>query len=214
MAATRRPDAPETDLPPTTPTDRAPAPAGPPAQPPAGPPRIDQRGPCDCMRAVMATYLGVPYDRTPAISGLADAATFWARWSAWLRARGQTMAAYDFAPGHLRRWIAVVGRGHLAPMHAVVMAGTELYHDPMPEPDRLARVQRGQVMCAIVVGPRDEREWSERITREIAAAVSRGSPLVWCLERLMDSQWGVGMYRLRGQQREADAMRRRLGAAP
>jgi hypothetical protein len=27
----------------------------------------------------------------------------------------------------------------------------------------------------------------------------------------MDSQWGVGMYRLRGQHHEAEAMERRLG---
>jgi|GEM_PF-3172504 len=31
------------------------------------------------------------------------------------------------------------------------------------------------------------------------------------LDRLMDSPWGVGMYRLRGQLDEAQAMERRLG---
>ena len=51
----------------------------------------------------------------------------------------------------------------------------------------------------------------DRITREISLAVSYGSPLVWCLDRLMDSQWGVGMYRLRGQLSEAEEMERRLG---
>jgi hypothetical protein len=81
------------------------------------------------MRAVVATYLGLPYEATPEISGLADSATF----------------------------------------------------------------------------------WSDRITRQISLAVSYGSPLVWCLERLMDSQWGVGMYRLRGQLSEAQEMERRLG---
>ena len=163
------------------------------------------------MRAVIATYLGVPYEATPAISGLSDSATFWSDWSRWLRGRGYTMATYDFAPGHLNRWIAVVGRGYNAPLHVVVMSGPELYHDPLLGPDRLQRVERGDVMCAIVLGPIGSTEWSDEITRQISRAVSYGSPLVWCLERLMDSQWGVGMYRLRGQLSEAEAMERRLG---
>lgn len=177
----------------------------------ASPALVHQRGPCDCMRAVIATYLGLPYEATPAISGLADAATFWADWSRWLRGRGYTMATYDFAPGHLDRWIAVVGRGYNAPLHAVLMSGTELYHDPMLGDDRLERVERGDVMCAIVLGRIGSTEWSDEITRQIGRAVSYGSRRVWCLERLMDSQWGVGMYRLRGQFNEAEEMERRLG---
>lgn len=165
------------------------------------------------MRAVVASYLGLPYEATPAISGLKDSATFWSDWSRWLRRRGQTIATYDFAPGHLNRWIAVVGRGYGAPLHAVLMSGTELMHDPMPGPDRLTRVDRGDVMCAIVLGPIAATDWSDEITRQISLAVSYGSPLVWCLERLMDSQWGVGMYRLRGQLHEAAEMERRLGCA-
>ena len=66
----------------------------------------------------------------PGDPGLSDAATFWSDWSRWMQRRGYTMATYDFAPGHLRRWIAVVGRGHDAPLHAVLMAGTQLLHDP------------------------------------------------------------------------------------
>ncbi|MGH2941191.1 MAG: hypothetical protein ACRDLN_00230 [Solirubrobacteraceae bacterium] len=163
------------------------------------------------MRAVVATYLGVPYEATPQISGLADAATFWADWSRWLRRRGSTIATYDFAPGHLARWIAIVGRGYNAPLHAVLMSGTELFHDPMLGRHKLTRIDRGDVMCAIVLGPLGETEWSDAITRQISRAVSYGSPLVWCLERLMDSQWGVGMYRLRGQHHEAEEMARRLG---
>jgi hypothetical protein len=174
---------------------------------------VHQRGPCDCMRAVVASYLRIPYDATPQISGLADAATFWSDWSRWLRGRGCTMATYDFAPGHLDRWIAVVGRGYGAPLHAVLMSGTRLFHDPMLGPDRLTHVERGDVMCAIVIGPIAETAWSDAITHQIQRAVSYGSPLVWCLERLMDSQWGVGMYRLRGQLSEAEEMERRLGHA-
>jgi hypothetical protein len=68
-------------------------------------------------------------------------------------------------------------------------------------------------MCAIVIGPIGETDWSDAITRQISVAVSYGSPLVWCLERLMDSQWGVGMYRLRGQLSEAEEMERRLSYA-
>lgn len=164
------------------------------------------------MRAVVATYLGVPYEATPEISGLAGAATFWADWSGWLCRRGYTMAAYDFAPGHLRRWIAIVGSDEHGPLHAVVMHGTELGHDPMLAGERLTRIERSYVRCAIVIGPAAETDWCDQITREINIAVSHGSPLVWCLERLMDSQWGVGMYRLRGQHSEADAMARRIGA--
>lgn len=163
------------------------------------------------MRAVVASYLEVPYESTPQISGLADSATFWSDWSRWLRRRGYTLATYDFAPGHLRRWIAVVGRGYGAPLHAVLMSGTKLDHDPLLGPDRLQRVERGDVMCAIVIGPIDTTDWSDAITRQISVAVSYGSPLVWCLERLMDSQWGVGMYRLRGQLSEAAEMELRLG---
>ncbi|MFP5364564.1 MAG: hypothetical protein ACLGI5_17745 [Thermoleophilia bacterium] len=172
---------------------------------------VHQRGPSDCKRAVVASYLGVSYESTPVISGLEDSATFWSDWSRWLRRRGYTIATYDFAPGHLNRWIAVVGRGYGAPLHAVLMSGTELFHDPMLGPDRLTRVDRGDVMCAIVLGPLAATDWSDEITRQIAVMVSHGSPLVWCLERLMDSQWGVGMYRLRGQLHEAAAMERRLG---
>lgn len=172
---------------------------------------IHQRGPCDCMRAVVATYLGMPYEATPEVSGLTDAATFWSDWSRWLRTRGLTFATYDFAPGHLSRWIAIVGRGYGAPLHAVLMSGTHLLHDPLRGRDRLTRVERGDVMCAIVIGPLGETEWSDAITNQISRAVSYGSPLVWCLDRLMDSQWGVGMYRLRGQLSEAEAMERRLG---
>jgi len=91
------------------------------------------------------------------------------------------------------------------------MSGTALFHDPLLGPDRLTRVERSDVMCAIVIGPIDTTDWSDRITRQISLAVSYGSPLVWCLERLMDSQWGVGMYRLRGQLTEAQEMERRLG---
>jgi hypothetical protein len=163
------------------------------------------------MRAVVASYLSVPYEATPEISGLANSATFWSDWSRWLRGRGSTFATYDFAPGHLSRWIAVVGRGYNQPLHAVLMSGTQLFHDPMVGPDRLTRVERGDVMCALVIGPLAETEWSDRITQQISVAVSYGSPLVWCLERLMDSQWGVGMYRLRGQLNEAEQMERRLG---
>jgi hypothetical protein len=66
-------------------------------------------------------------------------------------------------------------------------------------------------MCAIVIGPLAETAWSDAITHQINLAMSCGSPLVWCLERLMDSPWGVGTYRLRGQLDEAQAMERRLG---
>lgn len=170
-----------------------------------------QRGPCDCMRAVIATYLELRYEQTPDISGLADAATFWSDWSDWLRRRGLTLATYDFAPGHLRRWIAIVGLQSGGPLHAVLMSGTELRHDPKLGPDRMTSVRPADIMCAIVIGPLADHAWSDRITAEIALHVSRGSPLVWCLPRLMDSDWGVGMHRLRGEHAQADAMAARLG---
>jgi hypothetical protein len=165
------------------------------------------------MRAVVASYLEIPYEWTPEISGLSDAATFWSDWSRWMHRRGYTMATYDFAPGHLRRWIAIIGRGYNQPLHAVLMRGTELLHDPMLGEGRMTRIERGDVMCAVVIGPLNETDWSDAITNEISRKVSYGSPLVWCLDRLMDSQWGVGMYRLRGMHRAAEAMERRLGGA-
>lgn len=163
------------------------------------------------MRAVVATYLGLPYELTPAISGLADAATFWGDWNRWLLRRGYTMAAYDYAPGHLQRWIAIVGSDARGPLHAVLMAGTELFHDPILDGDRLTRVERSHVRCAIVIGAAAHAAWTDQITHEIGLAVSRGSSLVWCLEDLMDCEWGVGMYRRRGRHADADAMQRRLG---
>ena len=64
---------------------------------------VNQRTPCDCMRGAVATYLGLPYEQTPDISGRRHAHTFWSDWAEWLATRGLVMATFACAPGHLAR---------------------------------------------------------------------------------------------------------------
>jgi len=171
---------------------------------------VHQRRPCDCMRGAIATYLGLPYELTPDISGLDDATTFWSDWTEWLAGCGLALTAFACAPGHLQRWIAIVGGTPPGPMHAVVMRGTELLHDPAPEPNRLRSVAREDVLCAMVIGGRDDTAWPQRISAEMSAALAAGSQDCWCLARLMDAPWNVELLRLRGQLVEAEQMRARL----
>jgi hypothetical protein len=170
---------------------------------------VDQRQPCDCMRGAVASYLGLPYEVTPDVSGRRDRATFWSDWVEWLATRGLVMATFACAPGHLRRWIAIVGREQPGPLHAVVMTHTELLHDPAPPPERMAAVERADVLCAIVIGPRADIAWPRRISEAMHAALAAREPHTWCLQRLMDAPWNIELLRLRGQHAEADAMRAR-----
>lgn len=172
---------------------------------------VDQRTPCDCMRGAVATYLGLPYEQTPDISGRRDAGTFWSDWAEWLATLGLVMATFACAPGHLPRWIAIVGRTHPGPLHAVVMAGTHLLHDPAPPADRMAAVARGDVLCALAMGPLGDTSWAGDISNAMGRALASGSGHSWCLQRLMDAPWNVDLLRLRGQHAEADAMRARPG---
>jgi hypothetical protein len=172
---------------------------------------VDQRTPCDCMRGAVATYLGLSYELTPAISGRHDATTFWADWAEWLASHGLVMATFACAPAHLDRWVAIVGRESPGPLHAVVMSRSELFHDPAPPAERLRVVERDDVFCAMVIGPLDDAHWPLAISAAMSTALAAGSPDAWCLRRLMDAPWNVDLLRLRGQHQEADAMRRRLG---
>jgi hypothetical protein len=172
---------------------------------------VDQRTPCDCMRGAVATYLGLPYELTPEISGTHDATTFWADWAQWLASCGLVMATFACAPAHLDRWVAIVGRERAGPLHAVVMSRSALFHDPAPLEERLRVVDRDDVFCAMVIGPLDESGWPQTISETMSAALASGSADTWCLRRLMDAPWNVDLLRLRGQQQAADAMRRRLG---
>jgi hypothetical protein len=172
---------------------------------------VDQRTPCDCMRGAVATYLGLPYELTPEISGTHDATTFWADWAEWLASCGLVMATFACAPAHLDRWVAIVGRHSPGPLHAVVMSRSALFHDPAPAHERLLVVDRDDVFCAMVIGPLDHSHWPRGISEAMSAALASGSTDTWCLRRLMDAPWNVDLLRLRGQHQEADAMRRRLG---
>lgn len=171
---------------------------------------VDQRTPCDCMRGAVATYLGLAYELTPDISGRRDAETFWSDWAEWLATLGLVIATFACAPGHLRRWIAIVGRTQPGPLHAVVMTGTSLLDDPAPPADRMPAVARHDVLCALVMGPRGDTAWATRISEDMRAALAAGSGHAWCLQRLMDAPWNVDLLRLRGEHAEADAMRDRL----
>ncbi|HEY1538032.1 MAG TPA: hypothetical protein VGF63_01435 [Solirubrobacteraceae bacterium] len=171
---------------------------------------VDQRTPCDCMRGAIATYLGVAYELTPDISGRHDADTFWSDWAEWLATCGLMMATFACAPGHLDRWIAIVGRTAQGPTHAVVMANTELLHDPAPPADRMVAVAREDILTAMVIGPLGDPTWTQRISEAMSADLAAGAQRTWCLERLMDAPWNVDLLRMRGQHDEADAMNRRL----
>lgn len=171
---------------------------------------VDQRTPCDCMRGAVATYLGMAYELTPGISGRHDAQTFWSDWAEWLASLGLVMATFACAPGHLPRWIAIVGTTHPGPLHAVVMAGTHLLHDPAPPADRMATVRRGDVLCAMAMGPLGDTSWANDISDAMSSALATGSGLSWTLQRLMDAPWNVDLLRLRGEDEEADAMAARL----
>ena len=171
---------------------------------------VDQRTPCDCMRGAVATYLGLSYELTPAISGRHDATTFWADWAEWLASCGLVMATFACAPAHLDRWVAIVGREATGPLHAVVMSRNELFHDPAPPAERLDVVGPDDVFCAMVIGPLDDSGWSRTISQAMSAALAMGSQHSWCLRRLMDAPWNVDLLRMRGQHRESEAMRARL----
>jgi hypothetical protein len=171
---------------------------------------VEQRRPCDCMRGAVATYLGLAYELTPDISGRRDAHTFWSDWAEWLATLGLVMATYACAPGHLSRWIAIVGRTHPGPLHAVVMTGTHLLHDPAPPTVRVSAVARHEVLCAMVIGPLGDARWASEISKAMAGALTDGTGHSWCLQRLMDAPWNVDLLRLRGQHAEAEAMGDRL----
>lgn len=171
---------------------------------------VDQRKPCDCMRGAIATYLGIPYELTPEISGKRHAHTFWADWAQWLASNGLVMATFACAPAHLSRWIAIVRHERPGPLHAVVMSAAELFHDPAPPPERLTVVERDDVVCAMVIGPLDGSGWPREISEAMSTALARGSSETWCLQQLMDAPWNVDLLRLRGEHREAEAMRLRL----
>ena len=134
---------------------------------------VDQRRPCDCMRGAVATYLGLPYEQTPDISGRDHALTFWSDWAEWLASIGAVMATFACAPGHLQRWIAIVGQPQGTGLHAVVMSRTELLHDPAPAASRMAAVGRDDVLCAMVIGPLANTSLGERRLRGDAPRARR-----------------------------------------
>ena len=120
------------------------------------------------------------------------------------------MATFAYAPGHLQRWIAIVGRTRPGPLHAVVMSRARLLHDPAPPAERLTSVERHEVFCAMVIGPSGDLAWPRQISQAMSAALAAGDPDTWRLEQLLDAPWNVDLLRARGQHAEADAMRARL----
>ena len=181
-----------------------------PSRDPGAPVLVDQRAPCDCMRGAVATFLGLPYELTPDVSGRRDDETFWSDWTGWLERVRLEMATFPCAPGHLERWIALVGRTRPGPLHAVVMSGTELLHDPAPAAERMTKIERHEVFGALVIGWAGDPRWAMRISHEMAQLLAAGDARVWPLERLIDAPWNVDLLRMRGQEAEADAMAGRL----
>jgi hypothetical protein len=120
------------------------------------------------------------------------------------------MATFACAPAHLPRWIAIVGRTHPGPLHAVVMTGTHLLHDPAPPADRMTAVTRGDVLCALAMGPLGDTSRATDISEAMRGALAAGNGHAWCLQRLMDAPWNVDLLPLRGQDVEAEALAERL----
>jgi len=110
------------------------------------PTRVSQRGDYDCMRAALASLLGLTLDETPD-AGPGNG-TMLAAWEAWAPQRGLAMHVHekDDLPTDHEFWVAGVRvlvtegmRAHaLGPAefhghnyHAVVMSYGELWHDPV-----------------------------------------------------------------------------------
>ena len=161
------------------------------------------------MRGAVATLLGLPYELTPEISGRRDHETF-SDCTGWLDRVRLEMATFACAPGHLERWIALVGRTRPGPLRAVVMSGTRLLHDPAPPAERLATVQRHEVFGALVIGWAADPRWAVRISHEMTHLLEAGDERVWELEHLIDAPWNIDLLRMRGQHDAAETMAQRL----
>lgn len=114
---------------------------------------VEQRGPHDCLRACVATVLGLAYEDVPEFLALAeveDRAAPWRRrlydflathglvpWEFGLHGEdrpllmfGGTPIAYNVMPPGL--WIAAVQSPRIEGTHAVVMKGGQVIWDPHP----------------------------------------------------------------------------------
>lgn len=93
----------------------------------------DQRRHDDCLRACVATVLGIAYDDTLSIEPDAvENDEFWSAWVDWAEARGDVMWFFHGEqPIHLDRWIASVPSLTMpGKQHVVVMRRTGLFDDP------------------------------------------------------------------------------------
>lgn len=104
--------------------------------------RVMQRTGDDCMRACVATYLGVDYEQVPELSG--------ANWSDvlrdWLAPRG--LGFFSATVGHdafqdvfCKATVIVAGKSPRGILHAVIYRDGKLWHDPHPEGGGIESVQ-------------------------------------------------------------------------
>jgi len=122
------------------------------------PTRTYQRGDLDCLRAALASLLGLRLDETP--DAEPGNGVLFDLWEAWARQRGLTLRLHekDQLPVGREFWVAGVSvavagamraqavgpaKFHAHNRHAVVMSYGELWHDPVgwddPEHHRLMR---------------------------------------------------------------------------
>lgn len=176
---------------------------------------VVQRGEFDCMRAAVATVLGIPYEATPPIDSGGRGAhvgseAFSAAWREWAATRGLTLRVFcSHCPTFLDAWIAVVdGYGRPDMRHSVVMRGARFAHDPSPHAHARRRtVTAADVRQAIVFAPAEKVEQIRQRMAELAAA---GSPALWPITNPDDTPHGVRVLCMQGRLLEARAMAQRI----
>ncbi len=162
---------------------------------------VYQREGGDCLRAAVATVLGIDYDDTPPADGY-DPGAAREMWREWMAARGLAMRQnFVHAPAFLDEpWIACVPvtvPGKPTVPHAVVMRrGRVVHHGWGPNGPTLARCE---VLASVIVG---EPAWVQATRDRLCELIREGSPDVWALE----TQTAVNWHRANGREAEARAI--------
>jgi len=159
---------------------------------------VYQREGGDCLRAAVATVLGIDYDDAPEADGFDPTAV--SAWRSWADARGFIVGQnLTHAPAYLDLWIAVVpGSRDARVLHAVVMRRGVMLHNPAAGSPRKS-VARREVQASTIVGP---PAWVDATRARTLELLRAKSPLVWKLETPIAAQW----HRTNGRDAEAAAI--------
>lgn len=143
---------------------------------------VQMRGDGDCLRAAVATILGLELDDTPAACNGSDddPHTVQMAWLDWFAGRGLAMSDdQNYAPVFLPLWIAMVAVGPFAERHALVMSYDRLLYDPATVPGSPQRaINPADILLSMIVGP---PEWVMEQDREMRVRAHHGQPGVWAL---------------------------------